>query len=94
MLLVSYYYILQVGDKVTDAYFAKTKAQGSKSAEEEFFEGGKPKEKEATSESKVATQKEVDAAVIAGVKKEENLAKYLKATFGLSKGQFPHELVF
>ncbi|KAI5124939.1 hypothetical protein M0805_007366 [Coniferiporia weirii] len=84
----------KVDDKVNDAYFAKTKVKGPKSAEEEFFADGKPKEKETLPESKSTTQKEVDAEVIAGIKKTDNLAKYLKATFGLSKGQFPHQLVF
>ncbi|PAV20861.1 60S ribosomal L6 [Pyrrhoderma noxium] len=84
----------KVDEKVNDAYFAKSRASGAKSAEEEFFADGKPKEKEALSENKVATQKEVDAAVIAGIKKTENLGKYLKASFGLSKGQYPHQIVF
>ncbi|THH11715.1 hypothetical protein EW145_g474 [Phellinidium pouzarii] len=72
----------KVDEKVNDAYFAKTKAKGSKSAEEEFFAEGKPREKDALPESKLTIQKEVDAAVIAAVRKTENLAKYLKATFG------------
>jgi large subunit ribosomal protein L6e len=35
-----------------------------------------------------------DLSIIAAVKKTENLAKYLKASFGLSKGDRPHEMVF
>jgi large subunit ribosomal protein L6e len=83
----------QVDAKINDAYFAKP-ATKSSSAEAEFFEEGKPKAKEAFPEAKSADQKEVDKAVIAAVQKQENLAKYLKATFGLSKGQFPHQMVF
>ena len=64
------------------------------SAETEFFEDGKPKAKEPLPESKTSDQKEVDKAIIAAVKKSENLTKYLKASFGLSKGQYPHQLVF
>ncbi|TFK43447.1 ribosomal protein L6e-domain-containing protein [Crucibulum laeve] len=85
---------LKVDDKINDSYFAKAAAKGARSAEEEFFEEGKPKAKEAFPESKAADQKEVDKAIIAAVKKTDNLAKYLKASWGLSKGQFAHQLVF
>ncbi|OJT04138.1 60S ribosomal protein L6 [Trametes pubescens] len=83
----------KVDEKVTDAYFAKPTSKGARSAEEEFFSEGKPK-KEAFPESKAADQKSVDAAVIAAIKKTEYLQKYIKASFGLSKGQFPHQLAF
>ncbi|KAF7301754.1 60S ribosomal protein [Mycena indigotica] len=84
----------KVDDKINDSYFAKAATKGAGSAEAEFFEGGKPKAKEAFPESKSGDQKEVDKAVIAAVKKTENLAKYLKTSWGLSKGQFPHQLAF
>ncbi|KAF7332090.1 60S ribosomal protein L6 [Mycena kentingensis (nom. inval.)] len=82
-----------VDEKLNDAYFAKSATKGAGSAEAEFFEGGKPKAKEAFPESKAADQKAVDKAIIASAKKTENLVKYLGASFGLSKGQFPHELL-
>ncbi|KAL0565053.1 60S ribosomal protein L6 [Marasmius crinis-equi] len=72
-------------EKINDAYFAKPATKSAKSAEEEFFADGKPKPKEPLSESKTSDQKEVDKAVIAAVKKTENLAKYLNSTWGLSK---------
>ncbi|TFK55963.1 60S ribosomal protein L6 [Heliocybe sulcata] len=83
-----------VDEKFNDAYFAKSKAKGANSAEEEFFEEGKPKAKEAFPESKAADQKAIDQAIIESVKKVNNLSKYLKASWGLSKGQFPHAMVF
>ncbi|KAI0677567.1 ribosomal protein L6e-domain-containing protein [Trametes maxima] len=83
----------KVDEKINDAYFAKPATKGARSAEEEFFSEGKPK-KEAFPESKAADQKTVDAAVVAAIKKTEHLQKYIKASFGLSKGQFPHQLVF
>lgn len=86
--------ISQIDEKINDSYFAKPKSKGARSAEEEFFSEGKPKEKEAFPESKAADQKAVDAAVIAAVKSTENLSKYLKASWGLSKGQSPHQLAF
>lgn len=84
----------QLDEKFTDAYFAKSSKKSSTSAEEEFFSEGKPKEKEAFPEAKSADQKDVDKAVIEGIKKTENLAKYLKSSWGLSKGQYPHQLNF
>jgi large subunit ribosomal protein L6e len=84
----------QVDDKFDDAYFAKPSTKSASSAEEEFFEDGKPKAKEAFPASKAADQKTIDNSLIATIKKTESLAKYLKASWGLSKGQFPHQLVF
>jgi len=84
----------KVDEKINDAYFAKTAAKGARSAEEEFFEEGKPKAKEPFPASKVSDQKEVDKAVIDAVKKTPELARYLKSSWGLSKGQFPHQLAF
>ncbi|KAI6034349.1 ribosomal protein L6e-domain-containing protein, partial [Pisolithus microcarpus] len=79
---------------INDAYFAKAAAKGSISAEAEFFSEGKPNPKEPFPEAKSGDQKEVDKVVIAAVRKQENLVKYLKASFGLTKGQFPHQMVF
>ncbi|KAF8165261.1 ribosomal protein L6e-domain-containing protein [Crassisporium funariophilum] len=85
---------VKIDDKLNDAYFTKTATKGARSAEEEFFEDGKPKAKQPLPESKTADQKEIDNSLIAAIKKTENLSKYLKASWGLSKGQFPHQLVF
>ncbi|KAF8639645.1 hypothetical protein AX17_000910 [Amanita inopinata Kibby_2008] len=84
----------KVDEKINDAYFAKAAVKGSRTAEEEFFEGGKPKAKEHLPETRTADQRDVDKAVIAAVKKTESLAKYLKASWGLSKGQYPHQMAF
>ncbi|KAJ6628719.1 60S ribosomal protein L6 [Mycena sp. CBHHK59/15] len=84
----------KVDVKINDSYFAKTATKGRRSAEAEFFEDGKPKAKEAFPESRSADQKAIDKAILVSLKKTENLAKYLKASWGLSKGQFPHQLVF
>jgi large subunit ribosomal protein L6e len=85
---------VKVNEKINDAYFAKSPTKGARSAEAEFFEEGKPKPKEPLPEAKSSEQKELDKAIIASVKKTENLAKYLKASWGLSKGQYPHLLKF
>jgi large subunit ribosomal protein L6e len=81
-------------DAVNDAYFAKEKKKGHQSAEAEFFADGKPKEKTPLPEAKTSQQKDVDKSIIEQIKKTDNLGKYLKASWGLSKGQFPHQLVF
>ena len=85
---------MQLDDKFTDAYFTASGKKGAKSAEEEFFADGKPKEREPLPEARTSDQKEVDKSILAAVKKTENLAKYLSSSFGLSKGQYPHQLKF
>lgn len=85
---------LQTDAKFNDPYFSKSEKKRTRSAEDEFFEDGKPKDKEGFPESKAADQREVDKVVLAAVKKTEYLAKYLKASWGLSKGEYPHQLVF
>ena len=84
----------KIDEKFNDSYFAKAAAKKSISAEAEFFAEGVPKEKEAYPESKASDQKSVDSAIVAAIKKTELLEKYIKASFGLSKGQFPHQLRF
>lgn len=85
---------LQTDAKINDSYFSKSEKKRTRSAEDEFFEDGKPKEKEAFPESKAADQREVDKVVLTAVKKTEYLAKYLNASWGLSNGEYPHQLVF
>ncbi|CAE6433063.1 unnamed protein product [Rhizoctonia solani] len=85
---------VSIDEKLNDKYFAKPASSGSKDKEAEFFSEGKPKPKEAYPEAKASDQKTIDQALLAEIKKTENLSKYLKASFGLSKGQFPHQLRF
>lgn len=66
----------------------------SRDAESEFFEDGKPKAKEAYPETRSEDQKNVDKVIFESVKKTEGLAKYLAASWGLSKGQYPHQMAF
>jgi large subunit ribosomal protein L6e len=85
---------VQTDAKINDSYFSKSEKKRTRSAEDEFFADGKPKEKEAFPESKAADQREVDKVVLTAVKKTEYLAKYLQASWGLSKGEYPHQLAF
>ncbi|CDZ98369.1 Histone acetyltransferase SAGA, TRRAP/TRA1 component, PI-3 kinase superfamily [Phaffia rhodozyma] len=84
---------VKVSENVNDAYFVKAKAAKSADKEGEFFQE-KKKGGEGLSAERKEEQKSIDAAIIASVKKTEHLAKYLKASFGLSKGDRPHALKF
>lgn len=82
---------VKIPESVNDAYFAKAKAAKT-SKEGEFF--GEGKEKKTVPEEKKSEQKSVDAALLSAIKKVDNLSKYLKASWGLSKGDRFHELKF
>jgi len=87
---------VQIDDKINDSYFTKEASKRSKGSEKEFFGKDKSaeKEKKAFPSDKADDQKTIDKALIAEIQKTENLAKYLGSSFGLSKGQFPHQLKF
>ncbi|KAH3682705.1 hypothetical protein WICPIJ_006333, partial [Wickerhamomyces pijperi] len=73
------------------AYFAREQSKKSK-GEAQFFGEEQPK-KEVKAE-RVADQKNVDAALIAEIKKTPLLKQYLAATFSLKSGDKPHLLKF
>ncbi|KNE55681.1 hypothetical protein, variant [Allomyces macrogynus ATCC 38327] len=79
--------------KFDDAYFKKASVPKIPKTEAAFFED-KTAALSKLPESRVADQKKVDAAVVAAVAKVPQLAKYLKGTFTLTNGQFPHLLKF
>ncbi|KAI9491909.1 ribosomal protein L6e-domain-containing protein [Zychaea mexicana] len=74
--------------KFNDAYFGKS----GKADKKEFLEGEQAK-KAALPENKVADQKAVDKDIIAAAK-DPMFVAYLKSSFSLSKGQFPHAMKF
>merc|ERR1712093_43817 len=76
------------------AYFSKDKSSSRQAKEGDFFKDGESDKKKAFPADKAADQKSVDKAILAAVAQTPNLSKYLGATFGLSKGQFPHLLKF
>jgi len=82
---------LSIPETVNDAYFTAAKAS-KKTKEGEFF--GEGAEKKSVSEDRKSEQKTVDAPVLEAIKKVDNLAKYLKASWGLSRGDRFHELKF
>lgn len=72
------------------AYFAREKGVAGKSEKAFFGEGAAKK----VSETRVADQKVVDAALVKEVKKTPLLAQYLAASFSLKSGDKPHLLKF
>merc|ERR1712200_201393 len=76
---------VKVPENIDDAYFARVKAEKSKKGEY------KP------SDQRKADQAAVDKQVLAAIKSNKEallLKQYLKSSFALSKGQFPHNMVF
>lgn len=88
---------VKVPDNVNDAFFKKAAAKKSAKTEATFFEGGdkaKAEQKREKNPERVALQKSFDAAVVAAVKKVDKLQDYLKVTFSLGRGDFPHAMKF
>lgn len=74
------------------SYFASEKKGKGAATEEEFF-GDKEQKKEVKAE-RVADQKQVDAALIAEIKKQPLLKRYIATSFSLKNGDKPHLLKF
>merc|ERR1711885_122356 len=82
---------VSVPENINDKYFARVKAK----KEGDIFEAKKEAYK--PSEQRKADQAAVDAQVLAAIKGHADgavLRQYLKATFSLSKGEFPHKMCF
>ncbi|KAL9540146.1 hypothetical protein MBANPS3_009848 [Mucor bainieri] len=78
---------VKVDEKINDAYFKK-----SAKTDKAFLQG--EEKKAAFPESKAADQKAVDKALLEVVAKTPFLRQYLASSFGLNKGQFPHNMKF
>merc|ERR1711912_112223 len=81
---------VQVPDHVDDSYFKR--AAAPKKTEEGIFES--KAEAYTASDVRKADQKTVDAGVIAALSADKFLKGYLKSEFGLSRGQYPHNMKF
>merc|ERR1712122_387407 len=85
---------VKVPDNVNDDYFRRAPKMGN-NKEGDIFESKKEEYK--PSEQRKADQQTVDKQVIEAIKKHPDgklLRSYLRHTFGLDKGQFPHEMSF
>jgi len=85
---------VKIPESINDEYFARVKAD-SKKKEGDIFESKKVEY--APSEQRKKDQVEVDKQILAAIKSHSEgaaLKKYLGSTFGLTKGQYPHNMVF
>jgi len=88
---------VKVPEKLNDKYFKRARSATNKPAKKEgdIFESKKEEYK--ASDERKADQADLDKQLLAAISKAPEgamLKQYLKATFGLSKGQFPHKMVF
>merc|ERR1712203_1255354 len=79
--------------RINDAYFKRAAAAGKK--EGDIFESKKVEYK--PSEQRKTDQTAVDKSLMEAIKKNADgklLKQYLRTGFGLSKGEYPHKMVF
>merc|ERR1712029_1214426 len=81
---------VSVPEHVNDAYFKR--AAAPKKTEDRIFEQNEAKY--TASEQRKADQKAVDAGVLSALSADKFLKGYLAKEFGLSRGQYPHNLKF
>jgi large subunit ribosomal protein L6e len=81
----------EVLDRVSkDEYWARERKE---KGEEDFFQENAAQKKE-TDPQRIEDQKKVDKAVIANIRKVQDLEAYLAASFSLQGNERPHEMVF
>merc|ERR1739846_118666 len=82
-----------VPENVNDKYFARVKAEKAAKKEGDIFDAKKEAYK--PSEQRKKDQVTVDTQVLEAIKKHGDgkvLKQYLRASFALSKGQYPHNM--
>jgi large subunit ribosomal protein L6e len=87
---------VKVPEKINDSYFRRARATKKPVKKDgDIFEAKKVEYK--ASEERKKDQKEVDKQVLEAIKKHPEgamLKSYLRHNFALSKGQYPHKMVF
>merc|ERR1712152_117886 len=87
---------VKLPETINDDYFKRAKAPKGKKAEGGDIFTSK-KEEYKPSEQRKTDQAAMDAAILEVIKKHPEAAalkSYFKATFQLSKGQYPHKMAF